>query len=83
MDSFSEALMRTKFLLIFSTIALYAIVTFLRPGPGVHESLVGGLVPVEKRLAAPGLTLRNLSGQAVDLSEYAGKVVLLGFWSTG
>ena len=34
------------------------------------------------RRALADLTLRDLDGQAVKISEYAGKVVLLTFWST-
>lgn len=32
--------------------------------------------------AAPSLTLKDLSGKAVSLEDYRGKVVLLDFWAT-
>ena len=32
--------------------------------------------------SAPDFTLQDMSGKAVKLSDYKGKVVLLGFWAT-
>jgi peroxiredoxin len=31
---------------------------------------------------APGFTLRDINGQSVSLSDYAGKIVLINFWAT-
>jgi len=33
-------------------------------------------------VAAPDFSLKDLSGRAVSLSQYRGKTVLLGFWTT-
>src|SRR5208282_3060966 len=38
--------------------------------------------PVEERKIAPNFTLSDASGQAVKLSDFEGKVVLLNFWAT-
>src|ERR1700747_2377257 len=37
---------------------------------------------LKNRKPAPDFTLKDASGQAVKLSEYKGKVVLLNFWAT-
>jgi cytochrome c biogenesis protein CcmG/thiol:disulfide interchange protein DsbE len=36
----------------------------------------------KERKAAPGFTLKDANGRAVNLSDYKGKVVLLNFWAT-
>ncbi len=38
--------------------------------------------PASDLKAAPDFTLNDLDGQAVTLSSYAGKVVILDFWAT-
>lgn len=38
--------------------------------------------PVQLGKPAPSFQLANLSGQAVSLKDYRGKVVLLNFWAT-
>jgi peroxiredoxin len=48
------------------------------PGSGLGHTYDAGT----GRRAFADLTLRDLDGQAVRLSEYAGKVVLVTFWST-
>lgn len=35
-----------------------------------------------ERIKAPAFTLTNLAHQPIELSDYKGKVVLLGFWTT-
>lgn len=40
------------------------------------------LRPADARTKAPNFMLLNASGQAVRLSDYRGKVVLLNFWAT-
>jgi cytochrome c biogenesis protein CcmG/thiol:disulfide interchange protein DsbE len=44
--------------------------------------LASSLVSAEQRFAAPGFTLQSLTADAVSLSDYQGKVVLLNFWAT-
>ena len=44
--------------------------------------LVAQQAAPEKPRQAPALTLRDLRGRAVRLSDYRGKVVLLNFWAT-
>ena len=39
-------------------------------------------VPVNVRYAAPDLSLRDLSGQQQDLTDYRGQVVLVNLWAT-
>ena len=41
--------------------------------------LAMGVFAAEK---APNLTLRNLSGEKVKLTDYRGKIVVLNFWAT-
>jgi len=40
------------------------------------------LKPESKRRQAPNFTLKDNSGQTVQLSDYKGKVVFLNFWAT-
>jgi peroxiredoxin len=40
------------------------------------------LVPKDQRKAAPGFSLTDADGKAIDLAKYRGKVVLLDFWAT-
>lgn len=39
------------------------------------------LIPTDSRAAAPGFTVTDLSGKAISLSQFRGKVVLLDFWA--
>ncbi len=45
--------------------------------PALHRPKASGKHPV-----APDLSLTDLSGQKLNLSEYKGKVILLDFWAT-
>ncbi|MBE9559176.1 MAG: TlpA family protein disulfide reductase [Proteobacteria bacterium] len=40
------------------------------------------LKPVEGKVAAPALTLKDLNGKTHDLKDYRGQVVLVQFWAT-
>lgn len=40
------------------------------------------LKPVADDFVTPGLKLSDLQGQAHDLADYKGKVVLLQYWAT-
>jgi len=40
------------------------------------------LKPVEGKVAAPSLVLKDLQGKSHDLKEYKGQVVLVQFWAT-
>lgn len=39
------------------------------------------LIPADSRAAAPDFTVTDLSGKAISLSQFRGKVVLLDFWA--
>jgi cytochrome oxidase Cu insertion factor (SCO1/SenC/PrrC family) len=41
-----------------------------------------GIVPFPRSLQAPSLRLRDLSGKAVDLQHFRGRLVMLYFWAT-
>ena len=49
-----------------------------------HEKAMAATVvkPAKDRKPAPDFTLKDSYGQAVKLSDYKGKVVLLNFWAT-
>ena len=44
--------------------------------------LLGGLQPLERGTAAPEFALPSLTGEAVSLSDFAGRPPLLNFWTT-
>jgi cytochrome oxidase Cu insertion factor (SCO1/SenC/PrrC family) len=41
-----------------------------------------GLAPLAAGTAAPAFTLTSTAGETVSLSDFAGKVVLLNFWTS-
>ena len=41
-----------------------------------------GIVPLPRSLQAPPLHLSDLSGTAVDLQHFRGRLVMLYFWAT-
>jgi peroxiredoxin len=41
-----------------------------------------GLTPLAAGTPAPAFTLTSTAGETVSLSDFAGKVVLLNFWSS-
>ena len=44
--------------------------------------LLGGLQPLEKGTVAPEFALPSLTGETFSLSEFAGRPLLLSFWTT-
>jgi thiol-disulfide isomerase/thioredoxin len=65
---------------ILSSLALVVVIAGLY-SVAHHRRLQGGLNPGEQALA-PDFSLPQLNGQALTLSSYRGKVVLLDFWAT-
>ena len=59
---------------------------FFLAAPGLATSadppLQFSLIPVKPRMAAPGMMLKDLDGQPVDLAKLHGKVVIVNFWAT-
>ncbi|MGB8889715.1 MAG: TlpA disulfide reductase family protein [Candidatus Korobacteraceae bacterium] len=47
-----------------------------------HHTAQTGAVSATSHSIAPDFALTDLNGQALDLSSYRGKVVLLDFWAT-
>ena len=45
-------------------------------------TLLGGLQPLEKGTTAPEFALPSLTGETVSLSDFAGRPLLLNFWTT-
>ena len=58
--------------------------TRVQAGPGVEPALwrAAGVVQVSSPAPAPPLSLRDLSGELVDLRSLRGRVVMLYFWAT-
>ena len=77
--------MRVKILVTVFLVALFALIELRHAGFGgirQQESIVDIQTPQEKRIHAPGFVVNDLSGRQVDLNDYKGSVVLLGFWTT-
>ena len=49
--------------------------------PTVPKGSEYALIPADSRAAAPDFTVTDLSGEAISLSQFRGKVVLLDFWA--
>ena len=60
-----------------------AVVIFFLP-KAREQALAAGysVVPAEVNLPAPDLTLTDLSGNTVSLSDYPGRIVLVNNWAT-
>ncbi len=78
-----------KTVLIVVTVAVLIAATALadratRLPKQTTEAAGGAVVPTEKvgGLPEPELTLKDLDGKDVSLSEYKGQVVLVNFWAT-
>jgi peroxiredoxin len=41
-----------------------------------------GIQPLSDPVTPPDFTLNSIEGEEVSLSQYRGKVVMLGFWAT-
>jgi len=65
-------------------IALIVVALILRSDQGVMNDPLDALIlpPFEINQPAPELTLYNLDGKEVSLSDFRGKVVLLNNWAT-
>ena len=66
----------------FAAVAILALIAFvaIRHWRRLTEPVRGGKAIT--RPFAPDFSLKNLSGQTLELSGYRGKVVLLNFWAT-
>jgi thiol-disulfide isomerase/thioredoxin len=73
-----------KVFLIIGTVALLIVATIYadRATRVKPRNSVDGTVSVEAGKPAPEVTLKDLEGKDVLLSEYRGKVVLVNFWAT-
>jgi hypothetical protein len=77
--------MRIKILVAVFMVALCVLIQLRHTGfggSGQQEDIVDKHLLQEKRNPAPAIILSDLSGRQVDLNDYKGSVVLLGFWTT-
>lgn len=65
-------------------LALISGLFLLMPGMAGADDppLQRSLIPVEPRLAAPEMVLKDLDGQTIALAKLKGKVVVVNFWAT-
>lgn len=63
---------------VLSILLAMASIAFAADSSGTRAALQ----PANERKAAPELALQDSSGQAMELTEYRGNVVLLDFWAT-
>jgi peroxiredoxin len=59
-----------------------ALALFLASCSRPSSSPTGGLKSQAQRKPAPNFTLKDADGNAVNLTDYRGKVVLVNFWAT-
>jgi peroxiredoxin len=67
--------------MISATQRLAALLFAAAVGAAAPEA-AAPLLPMRNPVAADAFTVRDLSGKAVSLGEFKGKVVLLNFWAT-
>jgi len=69
--------------LTLSTVTILTPATAAENHPGpTSQSAPDKLLPEASRKTAPGFSLTDANGKAINLSDYRGKVVLLDFWAT-
>ena len=72
----------TFFWVVLASAALILVV-FLRSGKSAQRGVSGGLIPEDKRVAAPAFDLTQAGGPGkVSPKETAGKVTIIHFWAT-
>jgi peroxiredoxin len=64
----------------FRRLAAAVVVALLAAAPA-RATEIDIVEPVEAGTVAPDFTLADTAGKRVNLSDYAGKVILLSFWS--
>ena len=84
----SKSIQKTNYLpiilAIIGLIVLVAVCLILRPNPGeANEDLFGlAFPPNEVNQPAPELTLFDLDGEEVSLTDFMGEVILVNNWAT-
>ena len=74
---------KTIFLLILAIIPLsFFWQRYLQPFLAEFTEPAIELLPRENRPPAPDFSLFDLDGNAIQLSDYLGSAVLLGYWAT-